>query len=76
MKYKWECPTCGAKYMTHKDIPPLCRVHSPPHVTIQHDTDSEDCWCKPEILYIDDAILVVHNKVPLIDGPDTEDIVL
>ncbi len=40
--------------------------------TIEHETDSEDCWCKPRIVYLDDAIIIVHNKVPLVDGPDTE----
>lgn len=44
--------------------------------TIEHETDAEDCWCLPRKLYLDDAIIVVHNKVPLIDGPDTEDIAL
>ena len=43
---------------------------------MEHETDGEDCWCNPIKEYIENGILIVHNKVPLIDDPDTEDVIL
>ena len=40
---------------------------------IEHETDGEDCWCNPSKEYVGDAVIIVHNKVPIIDGPDTGD---
>ena len=31
--YLWKCPKCGGVYKLHKDVPVLCRKHSPPVVT-------------------------------------------
>ena len=29
----------------------------------EHNTNSEECWCEPEIKLVDDAKIIIHRRV-------------